>query len=119
MSKFTAHRIAAAFAALLSSMAFAGSVSAVTLVSSWPIGGDSVPVTMTFTDLPSGNGVEITVSIPEGTGDLLGLFGNVTDESLVPQLDTVGSLVYQEQFAANLVYKVGGGNEVAPVQQWD
>lgn len=50
---------------------------------------------------------------------MLGIFGNVTDESLVPQLDAVGTPVYQKQFAANLVYKVGGNNDMSPVQQWD
>ncbi len=115
----TARQIVGSFVAIMLSIVWSHAAGAVTLVSSWPIGGDVVPVTMTFTDLPSGNGVEITVAIPEGMGDILGLFGNVTNESLVSHLDAVGALVYQKQFAANLVYKVGGGNEVAPVQQWD
>jgi len=93
--------------------------SAVVLTSSWPIAGDSVPVTLTLTDLAGGNGVEITVAIPEGEGDLLGLFGNVTDETLVPQLDAAGTLVTQEQYAANEVWKVGGGNDMSPVLGWD
>lgn len=56
------------------------------LTSSYPIVGDSVPVTLTLTDVAGGNAVEITVAIPEGSGDLLGLFGNVTNEAIVPQL---------------------------------
>jgi hypothetical protein len=105
-------------AAILSLLASARA-SAVVLTSSWPIIGGSIPVTLTLTDVAAGNAVEITVSIPEGEGDILGLFGNVVNESLVPQLDAVGSLVTQEQYAANQVYKVGGGNEMTPVTGWD
>lgn len=93
--------------------------SAVVLTSSWPIIGGSIPVTLTLTDVAAGNAVEITVSIPEGEGDILGLFGNLVNESLAPQLDAVGSIVTQEQYAANQVYKVGGGNEMTPVTGWD
>jgi len=65
--------------------------------------------------------VEVTVSIPEGSGDLLGLFGNVLDESLLPDLvveDPTG-IVTQWQLRANRVWKVGGGNVMAPVRSWD
>ncbi len=53
---------------------------------STPIAGDSVPVTVTLADAPEGDAVDVSVSIPAGAGDLLGLFGNVSPESLAGAL---------------------------------
>ena len=88
---------------------------------STPISGDSVAVTLTLTDAPGGDGVDIAISIPPGSGDLLGLFGSVSDESLVPQLGLSDSegIVTQWQFAVNQVKKVGAGNTVLPAKDWD
>ena len=85
-----------------------------------PISGDSVPVTVTF-DQNGPDAVAVTVFIPEGAGDLLGLFGNITDEGLLSGM-SVGSpdgLVTGSQFEADSVWKVGGGNNVNPVKHWD
>ncbi len=108
-------------AAILLGIATAHSASAITFVSSTPIAGDSVPVTVTLVDAPGGSGVDVTVSIPPGQGDLLGFFGNATPETLVPSMAVVdqAGLVTQWQFAANQVWKVGGGNVMSPVKSWD
>ena len=102
-------------------VALATSAKAVTFVTSTPISGDSVPVTLTIADAPEGDAVDVTVSIPDGAGDLLGLFGNAVPESLVPAMAVVDAtgVVTQSQFAANQVWKVGGGNVMSPVKQWD
>ncbi|MEX2206810.1 MAG: hypothetical protein WEF50_11335 [Myxococcota bacterium] len=93
---------------------------AVTYAFSSPISGDSVQTTLTLTNAPGGNGVDITVSIPAGQGDLLGLFGNVTPETLVPQLSVPCSgVVTQFQASKNKVSKVGAGNVMNPVGTWD
>lgn len=98
-----------------------GVASAATFVSSTPIAGDSVPVTLVLEDASEGDAVEVSLSIPEGSGDLLGLFGNSLPESLVPGLAVVDAsgVVTQWQFAANQVWKVGGGNVMTPVPNWD
>jgi hypothetical protein len=115
ISKRSVHVLALALALC------ASTANAVTLTSSYPFIGDSVPVTMTLTDVAGGSAVEITVSIPQGEGDILGLFGNVTNEALVPSMGTVSpdGLVTQQQYAANQVWKVGGGNDMDPVRNWD
>jgi YD repeat-containing protein len=94
---------------------------AVTYVFQTPIAGDNVPVTVVLDDVAGGGGVDISVSIAAGSGDLLGLFGNVVDEPLVPSLSVQGTtgIVTQRQFAANQVWKVGGGNVMTPVTNWD
>jgi hypothetical protein len=94
---------------------------AVTYVSSTPIAGDSVAVTVTLTDVIGGNAVDVSVSIPTGQGDLLGFFGNVTPESILPQMGVTSAsgIVTQWQFSANHVSKVGGGNVMNPVGTWD
>lgn len=102
----------------------AAPAAALTFVFETPISGDDIPVTVVLADAADaaeGDAVDVTVSIPPGSGDLLGLFGNVVDESLVPELvvaDPTG-MVTQWQFSANRVWKVGGGNTLAPVKAWD
>jgi RHS repeat-associated protein len=65
-------------------------------------------------------GTEVTVSIPPGSGDLLGFFGNVVNESLVPGMGvSSGGVVTQWQFRANQVWRVGFGNNMLPVLGWD
>jgi hypothetical protein len=108
-------------AAILLGILTPHAAGAITFVASTPIAGDSVPVTVTLVDASGGNGVDVTVSIPAGQGDLLGFFGNATPETLVPSMAVVDAsgLVTQWQFAANQVWKVGGGNVMSPVKNWD
>ena len=90
--------------------------AAITYQTSTPISGDVVPVTVSLSDVPGGGAVNVTVSIPQGDGDLLGFFGTVSDKSLVPQMGVTSTgIVTQWQFAAGSVSKVGGGNTMAPV----
>src|SRR5690606_15048796 len=98
-----------------------GVASSETFVSSTPIAGDSVPVTLTLEDAAGGDAVEASLSIPAGSGDLLGLFGNALPESLVAGMAVIdpSGVVTQWQFAANQVWKVGGGNVMTPVRDWD
>lgn len=105
----------------LALVGLAGSAESATFVSSTPIAGDTVPVTLTIDDAPEGDAVDVTVSIPDGSGDLLGLFGNAVPESLVAAMAVVDAtgVVTQSQFAANQVWKVGGGNVLSPVKNWD
>ncbi|MBM4335598.1 MAG: hypothetical protein FJ108_06755 [Deltaproteobacteria bacterium] len=86
-----------------------------------PIAGDSVPVTLSLSDAPGNVGVDVVVSIPAGQGDLLGLFGNVANEALVPLMviSDPSGIVTQSSFNANKVWKVGGGNVMNPVGNWD
>jgi hypothetical protein len=95
--------------------------AAVTYRFATPISGDQVQVTVALTDAPGGGAVDVTVSIPPGEGDLLGLFGNVADESLILAMgvEDPSGLITQWQFQANQVWKVGGGNTMAPVKSWD
>ena len=99
----------------------AASARAETFVLQVPISGDVVAVTLEIVDAPGGGGVDFAVSVPPGEGDLLGLFGNVVDESLVGQLsvDNPTGILTQWQFKKNKVWKVGGGNVMAPVKKWD
>lgn len=99
----------------------AGAASAVTYQFQTPIAGDTVPVTLQLTDVAGGNAVDVTVSIPAGQGDLLGLFGNVVSAGVVPSMAVTSAtgIVTQWQFLANQVWKVGGGNVMSPVQNWD
>ena len=94
---------------------------AVTFVFNTPISGDSVSTTLTLNDVPGGGGVDVTVSIPAGQGDLLGLFGNVTQEAMLPSMtvESPDGLITQWQFSANNVVKVRSGNTMAPVTTWD
>jgi len=109
--------LSAGFACLWS----ASDASAITFVSSTPIAGDSVSVTVTVEDSPGGDALDVVVSIPDGAGDLLGLFGNAEPESLLAGLSVSDpqGVVTQSQFAANRVWKVGGGNVMSPVKGWD
>jgi hypothetical protein len=93
--------------------------AAVTYQFATPISGDVVQVTASLEDVLGG--VDFTVSIAPGSGDLLGLFGSVTPESLVPQLSVANptGVVTQWQFQANAVWKVGGGNTMSPVKTFD
>jgi hypothetical protein len=99
----------------------AGAASAVTYQFQTPIAGDTVPVTLQLTDVAGGNAVDVTVSIPAGQGDLLGLFGNVVSASVVPSMAVTSAtgIVTQWQFLANQVWKVGSGNVMSPVKNWD
>lgn len=94
---------------------------AVLFVSSTPIAGDSVTVTVAIEDAPEGNAVDVVVSIPDGAGDLLGLFGNATPDSLITAMSVVDpqGIVTQSQLAVDRVWKVGGGNVMSPVKRWD
>lgn len=106
---------------VLLAVALPATADSVTFVASTPIAGDSVPVTVTLADAPEPDAVEISVSIAPGSGDLLGLFGNVVPESLVPGLTVVDAtgVVTQWQAGPNQVWKVGGGNVMSPVKTWD
>jgi len=99
----------------------AAPAGAVTYTLATPISGDAVSVTVALSDTAGGDAVDVTVSIPPGAGDLLGLFGNVVGESLVPAMgvEDPSGLITQWQFQANQVWKVGGGNTMAPVKSWD
>jgi len=82
---------------------------------------DQVLVTMILLDAPEGSAVNIQVSIPSGEGDILGVFGNVLDEAIVPtiRVDHDGAIT-QSSFTANAVWKVGGGNNLNPApKMWD
>ncbi|MGH9362234.1 MAG: hypothetical protein ACRD2T_09975, partial [Thermoanaerobaculia bacterium] len=68
---------------VLAALLAAPAAGAVTYQFATPIAGDSVPVTVELTDVAPGT-VAVSVSIPPGEGDLLGLFGNVSNESIVP-----------------------------------
>lgn len=85
-----------------------------------PISGDTVAVTVVLTEI-EGDTVEIDVSIPTGTGDLLGVFGNLVDGSLAAQLALAGvsADVTQWQFSEDRVSKVGAGNNTLPARNWD
>jgi len=108
-------------ALLLSFVLVAAQARAETFVLQVPISGDVVAVTLEIVDAPGGGGVDFDVSVPPGEGDLLGLFGNVVDESLVDQLtvDNPTGILTQWQFKKDKVWKVGGGNVMAPVKKWD
>jgi hypothetical protein len=95
--------------------------AAVAYTFSTPIAGDSVPVTLVLSDAPSSAGVDVSISIPAGQGDLLGLFGNVSNEALVPGMgiSDTSHIVTQSSFSANGVTKVGGGNTMEPIGNWD
>ncbi|MDJ0852191.1 MAG: CARDB domain-containing protein [Myxococcota bacterium] len=83
-------------------------------------GSDVVLVTLTLRE-PAADTVAFTVSIPAGEGDLLGFFGNVEDETLVSQLalnDPEGQ-VAASRFDVDDVDRVGSGNDVEPVDEWD
>jgi hypothetical protein len=112
----TLRRLLAALALVLAP-AVAG---AQTWTFSTPIAGDSVPVTVTLANA-AGGGVDVTVSIAPGTGDLLGFFGNVVPETIIPSMGVTSApgVVTQWQFLKNKVSKVGGGNVMTPVGTWD
>ena len=94
---------------------------AVAYTFSTPIAGDSVPVTLSLSDVPGNAGVDVSISIPAGQGDLLGLFGNVSNEALIGgmAISDPSHIVTQSSFSANGVTKVGGGNTMEPVGNWD
>jgi hypothetical protein len=67
-----------------------------------------IPVTVTLISDASGNAIEITVSLPPSRGDLLGFFGDLTDEGPIPSMgvyDPAG-LVTDQPFAANAVWNL-------------
>ena len=99
---------------------FASPAFAVTYQFATPIAGDSVVVTLELEAVAGGT--ELTVSIPPGAGDLLGVFGNVTPESLLSGMDVSdpNDVVTQWQIGPkNKVWKVGSGNVMSPVKTWD
>ena len=93
--------------------------SAQTFMFDTPISGDVVPVEVTLAT--TSEGVDVTVAIEPGTGDLLGLFANIDDETLLPSIAVVDptGIVTGSQIGANAVWKVGGGNVMSPVKGWD
>lgn len=102
------------------SLLCARTAAAVTYLFATRIAGDTVPTSVMLTDTQFGDAVDITISIPAGQGDLLGFFGNVTPETLVPQLRIECSgVVTQFQANTNKVSKVGPGNVMTPVGTWD
>lgn len=115
----------AASASVLMGMALAASLPATaqtfTATFATPIAGDVVPVTVVLTDVPAGDAVDVTASIPAGAGDLLGLFGVLATEGLAAGMavDDPSGVVTQYQFQPNEVWKVGGGNTMSPIRQWD
>ncbi len=122
-------RIFKVFATILLGLFGAAVASAATFTfqTSIPGNGGEVPVTVELTPVPGGDAVDVTVSIPPGSGDLLGFFGNLassdlfTDEDLAPEMsvsDPAGQIT-ASQFAANAVSQVGSGNNVHPVKKWD
>lgn len=109
-----------ALALALLALLVASPALAVTYQFATPIAGDNVPVTLALTDLAGG--VEVTVSIPPGTGDLLGVFGSTTNEAGLSGMAVTSpsGVVTQWQFGpANGVWKVGGGNVMSPVKTFD
>ena len=84
-----------------------------------PISGDEVPVTLTLENVA--DGVQVDISIPAGEGDLLGFFGNLSDESLVASLSVndPSGIVTSQFFDVNSVTMGGGGNNVLPERDWD
>jgi len=52
-----------------------------------PIAGDVVPVEIVLAE--GAQGVDVTISIEPGTGDLLGFFANLADETLLPSLSVL------------------------------
>src|SRR5512134_1574744 len=101
-------------------LCLAAPAGAVTYQFSTPIAGDAVPVTLGLQAVAGGT--EISVSIPPGAGDLLGVFGNVTPESLLSGMDVSDpdDVVTQWQIGPkNKVWKVGSGNVMTPVKTWD
>jgi hypothetical protein len=94
---------------------------AVTYLIETPIAGDTIPVTFEILDAPGGNGVDLSVSIPSGEGELLGVFGNVVTPSLLGAMTLADptDVVAQWQFQKDQVWKVGSGNTMTPVKKWD
>ena len=92
----------------------ASPAAAITYQFSTPISGDVVPVTVSLEDVPGG--VDLTVSLAPGSGDLQGLFGSVTPESLVPQLSVANptGVVTQWQFQANAVWRSAAATRCRP-----
>src|SRR5262249_49469668 len=83
------------------------------------ISGNAVPVTLSVANA-GGGAVDIDVAIPAGAGDLLGVFGSVANEQLVPLLSVSSSgIVTESEFGVNQVSKVGAGNTMTPVTTWD
>jgi RHS repeat-associated protein len=98
----------------------AASAEAVTYVAATVIEGDDVPVTVSLTDVAGG--CEVSLSIAAGSGTILGLFANTTDEPAIPNLgasDPNGVLAQWQFGPANKVWKVGAGNQIYPIDSWD
>jgi hypothetical protein len=79
---------------------------AVTYLIETPIAGDTIPVTFEILDAPGGNGVDLSVSIPSGEGELLGVFGNVVTPSLLGAMTLADptDVVAQWQFQKDQVW---------------
>jgi hypothetical protein len=84
-----------------------------------PISGDPVPVTVTISGDETAS--EVSVSIPPGSGDLLGFFANCSDERALAraEVDDPSDVVSLAEFRANAVVQVGNGNNVRPARDWD
>jgi hypothetical protein len=105
----------------IASLLAARPAGAVTLVFSTPIRGDSVSVTATIADAAGGDAVDVELSIPAGEGELLGLFANVVQASLVAKLrvEAEPGVVADSRFALDAVGALGPGNTMAPLEGWD
>lgn len=86
-----------------------------------PFSGDAVPVRVELDDRAAPNAVEISVSIEPGTGSLLGMFGNVADESLLSNtvIRDVSGHLSQWKLEANGVSHVGSWNNMGIAKTWD
>jgi hypothetical protein len=111
-------RLRALFASALALVALRA--DAVTYVAATVIEGDDVPVTVSLSDVAGG--CEVSLSIAAGSGTILGLFANTTDEAAIPNLgvsDPNGVLAQWQFGPANKVWKVGAGNQIYPIDSWD
>ncbi|CAM2005548.1 hypothetical protein APED_02675 [Acanthopleuribacter pedis] len=68
----------------------------------------TVPVTVTLTNLASGNGVQVALSVAPGAGDIEAFFANLGNEALLEALRFHGDIVNKWTLNANSVNAVGG-----------
>lgn len=99
----------------------AGGARATVIEISRPFSGDAVPVRVELDDRAAPDAVEISISIAPGTGSLLGMFGNVADESLLPDtvIRDVSGHLSQWKLEANGVSRVGSWNHMGIAKTWD
>ncbi|HEU4429358.1 MAG TPA: hypothetical protein VFT98_11435 [Myxococcota bacterium] len=93
---------------------------ALTYIAATPIGEDTVAVTVSLTDVAGG--CQVSLSIPAGSGTILGFFANTSDEEALSSLgvsDPNAALAQWQFGPANRVWKVGAGNQIYPIDSWD